>query len=1042
MVHPKFPRLSRLLLPILMLPIVWEARLLPFQLTSNPSDPVTMAWDAVRAAGSYHFTSDVTQVTLPTATLSNVGRASRTEKIYLEGQNDLRAQQMEMTLWTDSGSALNAASGINIRSEGGKTLARRAGGEWQEIDDVTGSIAPQGDFLSYLAAIKDVQTQPAERRNGIDFTRYTFTIDSPRFAEYMHQQMETALRARGELPPNVELGISAYFLDMVGSGELWVDKEGLPLRQTLTLQFPAQNDEQVHTQIVVDFSKFSSAGTNTATQSEIKPTSLFAYFTSTSYASLFANRLAPTLLIATLFAFVVLLIYSRRTRPMQMAVIALIIVTQVVGPVLNSYTSANYFEAQAAKAATAKDNQAEAQSDRAMREKLGKVAFNPRLSPLNSGKQSPEITSASFATGLQAPASSLHAAPASQAMTSDTGLDTDGDGLTDFVEERIGTSSVISDTDSDGLNDKIEVNGFLFGGQRWYTNPEVADSNGDGLGDALEWGLNADGSLRTTLLDSDGDGFPDLFDLDNDGDGVPDNKDLSPFAKGGAAYSEATPLQLIVNNLTAGKPTFVEFQIRPQDEKQLWFAYNVLDWPQDSAGQMRDVDGKTYADVAANSRLTPVASETNGDMKAVPMLEIRMPAASANLPPQEELTPFNISINNLSADGQTKVAYVPLSIVTDEKTGQRVAFSGQMRYLPTGSWLSAHQVRLAWVVQALVDMPCDPADSAQVAQGCQADGYIHNVAQPIHTYYGNWSLTGLAVREDHGASMALVYEDPAVDDKPKSDDALWALSFVLDHHFVLGRDDNGDGRRDLTLDDMATRFDRDNNPSEAQRMDVPNILQVEKQSYPTLNQAVAFTAMTETVKILNNVFKPLVTADRTRKPLLLFAQENTMRALTLDAVGSGGYVVQNGGALTLDLAPANQPAQTASVTAGLKWMAYCAPATGDVTFQPCAPDQYWDELDTRYASLPLEAGETDPLLGFGRLMMAQLYYMGFSTGYQGTVQDGQRILSGVYSLQGEDTTATSVRASLRSLAAVPLLADRSFGRLLSVYRISNSSSLG
>ena len=124
MVHPKFPRLSRLLLPILMLPIVWEARLLPFQLTSNPSDPVTMAWDAVRAAGSYHFTSDVTQVTLPTATLSNVGRASRTEKIYLEGQNDLRAQQMEMTLWTDGGSALNAASGINIRSEGGKKIGR------------------------------------------------------------------------------------------------------------------------------------------------------------------------------------------------------------------------------------------------------------------------------------------------------------------------------------------------------------------------------------------------------------------------------------------------------------------------------------------------------------------------------------------------------------------------------------------------------------------------------------------------------------------------------------------------------------------------------------------------------------------------------------------------------------------------------------------------------------------------------------------------------------------------------------------------------
>ena len=94
----------------------------------------------------------------------------------------------------------------------------------------------------------------------------------------------------------------------------------------------------------------------------------------------------------------------------------------------------------------------------------------------------------------------------------------------------------------------------------------------------------SDTGLRAAPLDSDGDGFPDLFDADNDGDGVPDNKDLSPFAKGTAAYTEGAPLQLTLNHLTAGIPTFVEFQLRPQDEKQLWFAFNVLDWPQDSAG--------------------------------------------------------------------------------------------------------------------------------------------------------------------------------------------------------------------------------------------------------------------------------------------------------------------------------------------------------------------------------------------------------------------------------------------------------------------------
>jgi len=44
-------------------------------------------------------------------------------------------------------------------------------------------------------------------------------------------------------------------------------------------------------------------------------------------------------------------------------------------------------------------------------------------------------------------------------------------------------------------------------------------------------------------------------------------------------------------------------------------------------------------------------SDTNGDMKLVPMLEIRIPKTNANLPSQAELTPFNISINDL--DGNT-----------------------------------------------------------------------------------------------------------------------------------------------------------------------------------------------------------------------------------------------------------------------------------------------------------------------------------------------------------------------------------------------------
>src|SRR5437762_303020 len=77
-------------------------------------DPVTAAWAKAKAAGSYHFTSDVLQKTIPIASLTNVGRTSRTDAFHLEGQNDLRNQKLELTLWNQGGSVLNAASGVSV----------------------------------------------------------------------------------------------------------------------------------------------------------------------------------------------------------------------------------------------------------------------------------------------------------------------------------------------------------------------------------------------------------------------------------------------------------------------------------------------------------------------------------------------------------------------------------------------------------------------------------------------------------------------------------------------------------------------------------------------------------------------------------------------------------------------------------------------------------------------------------------------------------------------------------------------------------------
>jgi len=998
---------------------------LPF----TPPDPVTAAWEKAKAAGSYHFTSDVTQVTIPLATLANVGRSSRSDTLRLEGQNNLRDQRLELTLWNDSGSVAAPNSGTSVKIENGQTFVRQGDGDWQLHDNAIESIAPQGDLMIYFTALRNVTALGQETRgpNGraITFARYGFEIDAPRFAVYLRDQMEAAARAKGELPADLHFETPTYYRDMTGTGEVWVGEDGLPLRQILTLQFPPQRDEQVQAQIVVDFSHYGTP----------QPTLTQAWQTG-NLDALFNHLAAPlpdlTVVLLTLCALgsLVLMLYYRRTRRLQTALVTLIIFSQIVGPILSSHTRVRFIDAQTAKAAVQTEEQNAAHDQRLVAEALGKTEFNPQLNPLAKIAQPVE-------SSAQAALASPVAAP--PALLSDNGVDTDSDGLSDFVEERVGTIETVNDSDFDGLRDNVELQGFVFGGKTWYLNPTTIDSNGDGIGDAAEWGVQADGSLRATPLDTDSDNTPDLFDRDNDNDNVPDNKDLAPFAKSAATYSGSAPLQLTLKNLTAGKPTMVEFQVRPQAEKHLWFAFNVLDWPQDSEAQVQDIDGTTYANIAQTANRIPDANEDGGDMKLIPMLEIRMPHSSANLPHEEDLLPYNITVNDLTADGQTQVAYVPLTIVTDERSGQRIGFSGQMPYESMGSWDAPHEVRLVWAVQTLVDLVCDPQNADDVALGCQADGYIHNRPQVTQSYYDAWTLTGLTVREDHGADMAIIYEDPAIDDNLKDDKAVWSLSYVLDHHFLIARDANNDSQRDLTLTDIDNRFDhtRNSGVSDDQRFAVPNILRVEKKSYPTLEQAVAFTAMTETQKILNN-FVTVTTADRDVKPLIFFAQEAKSRTLSTDMLTlPGNYASESGAALTLDMAPSGQSAQSVDVMAGLKWAGYCGSTAQPLTWQGCSAEEYWATLAQRYENLPSLADDQSPMWVKGRLQLAQLYYLAFTTGSYRVVQRGIELAPFAYSLDSEATTTTQVRAVLQGLALVPLEAALAFERSFGVILVSS-----
>src|SRR5690554_6466454 len=61
---------------------------------------VEQAWRRVQTAGQYRYTADVTQHLVPLATLTNVGRTSKQQRLYLEGEVNLPGRAMQMVVWS------------------------------------------------------------------------------------------------------------------------------------------------------------------------------------------------------------------------------------------------------------------------------------------------------------------------------------------------------------------------------------------------------------------------------------------------------------------------------------------------------------------------------------------------------------------------------------------------------------------------------------------------------------------------------------------------------------------------------------------------------------------------------------------------------------------------------------------------------------------------------------------------------------------------------------------------------------------------------
>jgi hypothetical protein len=995
---------------------------------AQAGNPVLAAWQAAQQRGSYAFSSDMNQTTTPLATIQNVGRKSRTTELHLEGESDLRNKRLDLRLWSGAGAINDATGALEVQVADGKTRVRQSGGEWKEEGDLLGGLAPNGDFLSFLAGLREVQELGTETRAGISFTRYGFSVDGPALADYLRQETEAQMRATGQLPAGVHLQTPTVFAGLAGTGELWVDGRGLPLRLSMDLTFPPQRGEVVSGQIVTTFSNFARMGVAaqlgatgwSGTQREI--TTILSDWQVALLAPLpeWRDRLlamAPSLLLLVGgLGFCLLLVIGRRSRPLYVALVSAILVSTVVGPLLQNDRIATYLDQQTAQAAAFDERQQEQDAAQLAQEVAQTQTFDPNRDPVaaTEAQLAAERATQTATTDPLDPLELLPAPTPEPLVAPNNNSDSDQDGLTDFLEERVGTDPTRADTDQDTIPDGKEVLGFQHAGRTWFSDPFQVDSNSDGQADALE--LGNDLNQNNIPDDTDNDGTPDAFDDDNDGDKVIDAHDLSPYRGGNNTFTNAAPLEYKLDNLQAGRPVYVDLQLRPTKENHLWYALNVLDWPLDAEGQIQDQDNATFADVAVGDA-TDNAADQNGDLKLLPFLEVRFANGSGNLPPEEELIAYNVSVNELTTGGATQVAYVPLRVISDPKSGLRVAFQARMPYRATGQWAQPHQARLVWLVQGLLDSCVE-----QVEGICTRYEEV-NQPQVIQSYYDDWTLTGFQVSEEHGTEMAVIYEDPTVDNNLQDESDLTLLANGLDQSFLTGRDQDNNGQRDLTISEISRRFNRTTNSavSPTERWEILNVLRVGTKSYPTFDEALMSTAMTETVRTLNSTFGAFWQQDQSLKPMLLFAHEARYRAQGLDGLAvNDGAMQQNGALLTVNLGPASGvlPVET---SVGLTVNLFCAPDNSNTPqWQGCSSEVFFDELGNRYGASAKLAGDSD-LDAAARLGMLRLFFLTLRQGVNTIVQQGNRIILPSSALPLDSDLAAVAKGIGRGAASVVAL---------------------
>ncbi|MEM7800532.1 MAG: hypothetical protein AAF633_15155, partial [Chloroflexota bacterium] len=412
--------------PFLCVAIFLWAQSLSAQTLTGAETDVLDTLDQIGGVDTYTFVAQIEQTLIPRAVPLNVGMTE--ERVDSQLTAEVRPDHTRFNWQFEADAGL---APIVLEQDGDQFFVLD-GEERTEIQNPLAGITPSSDFGSYLRAAQNIR--PSETSHP-DYAVYDFDIDGDALTDLILN--ETGRHLSRE--QRAAVGVSMTSLRLLsGQGQLFIDGDGLPRRQIMSIDMPEVTDRyDASTDFIIDY-QYPNETPATSPQADAPSGHILNPLISSSSTASTPARIQTDLneslmmfgLIALSSMIMVgtLILFRRRLR---IIVPLTLVVVMFTLPILQPVAHLHMHEVAVASAPpTLGDVLGVNGEDEVEDESAMAPEFEPEGVALASTAQLNQVSVEACGSG-------------------DETLDTDLDGLNDFVERCLGTNPFSIDTDND-----------------------------------------------------------------------------------------------------------------------------------------------------------------------------------------------------------------------------------------------------------------------------------------------------------------------------------------------------------------------------------------------------------------------------------------------------------------------------------------------------------------------------------------------------------------------------------------------------------------